>query len=474
MPTLLSRLRDRQPEPPPELSIVVVSYNMRREVPRTLRSLSIPYQRNIARSEYEIILVDNGSDEPWTQRDFGDLDADLRIVNLRNAAGSPAPAVNRGLREARGKLIGVLIDGARMVTPGLLDTSRRAARLYPRPVVATLGFHLGSDIQAVSISKGYSPEVEDRLLESTDWPEDGYRLFDISVLNASSAWGWFHPITESNALFMPASLWNELGGYAEEFRLPGGGLTNLDVYERALALSGTQLIVLLGEGNFHQVHGGVSSNSPQSRWDLWHEEYQRIRGRAYTVPKPRTVYFGPVEGASLGHLHHSIQIARQRTGHPAPASVELRSEARPLEVQLFWSRSRDMNFCEADSCTVRTPASEVRRTVSLELPAGLSPSVQFRLDLSNQPGLARIFGMQLVGGDGHTIWNWDGRAATLASALRHDLEILASSDCEGVVAHLQSDDPTLILPIPESELSPVVSGGVFKVDFSWMGTLYAG
>src|ERR1035438_414278 len=142
--------------PPPELSIVVVCYNMRREIPRTLRSLSVPYQRNMARADYETILVDNGSDQPWNEADFADLDLDLRIVNLRNAAGSPAPAVNRGLSEARGKLVGVLIDGARMVTPGLLDACRRAACLYPRTIVATLGFHLGFEHQAASIPKGYN------------------------------------------------------------------------------------------------------------------------------------------------------------------------------------------------------------------------------------------------------------------------------------------------------------------------------
>ena len=176
MPSFLSRLSHRPSAPQPELSIVVVAYNMRREILRTVRSLSIPYQRNIARKDYEIILLDNGSEQPATETDFADLDVDLRLVNLRNVTSSPVPAVNRGLQEARGELIGVWIYGARMVTPGLLDAGRRAARLYPRPIVATLGFHLGFEHQAVSVTKGYTREVEDRLLRSVDWPRDGYRL----------------------------------------------------------------------------------------------------------------------------------------------------------------------------------------------------------------------------------------------------------------------------------------------------------
>lgn len=369
MPSFLPSFH-RRPSTPPGLSVVVISYNMRREIPRTLRSLSVPYQKNIARTEYEIILVDNGSEQPWTARDFTDLDADLRIVNPRDISPSPAPAVNRGLREARGNLISVLIDGARMVTPGLLDAGRRAACLYPRPIVATLGFHLGFEHQAVSIPKGYNQEVEDRLLRSIEWPQDGYRLFEISVFNASCAWGWFRPIAESNALFMPAALWKELRGYDEAFRLAGGGLANLDLYERALALPDTQLIVLLGEGNFHQVHGGIASNSPKSGWDLWHEEYKRIRGRDYRVPDARAVYFGPVEGPGLGHLDHSIRTARQKTGDTAPAYIELLKKVllneTNLELELAFLSARDAArgrapYTEADFLDVACQGDRLER-----------------------------------------------------------------------------------------------------------------
>jgi hypothetical protein len=346
MSSFLSRIKRRPSADSPEISVVVVSYNMRREIPRTLQSLSVPYQRNIGSSEFEIVLVDNGSEQTWSEQDFADLDATIRIVNLGNATASPAPAVNRGLAEARGRLVGVLIDGARMVTPGLLDEARRAARLYPRPIVATLGFHLGFEHQSVNIAKGYDSEVENRLLASIGWPQDGYRLFGISVLNPSSAWGWFRPITESNALFLPAELWKELGGYDEAFRLPGGGLANLDVYKRALALPETQLVMLLGEGNFHQVHGGVSSNSPQSRWNLWHDEYKRIRGRDYEPPNARAVYFGNVDPAALRHLDISVRAARQGTGDTVSDYIELLKKAllneTNLELELAFLKARDM------------------------------------------------------------------------------------------------------------------------------------
>ena len=50
------------------------------------------------------------------------------------------------------------------------------------------------------------------------------------------------------------------------------------------------------------------------------------------------------------------------------------------------------------------------------------------------------------------MWEWDGVCATLCAAVRHDLEILAVPGSTEVLVHFLSDDPTLILPIPEGAL----------------------
>lgn len=310
---------------------------MRREIPRTLLSLSATYQRNIARDEYEILLVDNGSDSPWTLTDFDGIDADIRIINVPGATHSPAPAVNLGLRHARAPLAGVLVDGARMVTPGLLDACRRASLLYPRPVISTIGFHLGREHQSLSVPKGYTREVEDRLLDSIGWPRDGYRLFEVSVLNYACAGGWFNPMSECNALFMPATMWSELGGFDEAFQCPGGGLVNLDTYERALALPGAQSVVVLGEGNFHQVHGGVSSNSSTDRWPEFHEEYKRVRHRDYRVPAVSSSFFGIMPEVARRHF--------PKGPHPAADYIELLKRVllneTNLELEVAFLQARD-------------------------------------------------------------------------------------------------------------------------------------
>jgi cellulose synthase/poly-beta-1,6-N-acetylglucosamine synthase-like glycosyltransferase len=54
----------RSHQRPIDMSVVVVAYNMAREMLRTLLSLSASYQRDIHADDYEVIVVDNGSTPP--------------------------------------------------------------------------------------------------------------------------------------------------------------------------------------------------------------------------------------------------------------------------------------------------------------------------------------------------------------------------------------------------------------------------
>jgi glycosyltransferase involved in cell wall biosynthesis len=276
----------------PRLSLIVVAYDMSLQLARTLLSLSPAMQQRIAATDYELIVVDNGSPEPIVPATAEDCGVAVRWLRIDDAAASPAGAVNRGLRLAAAPVVGVMVDGARMASPGLLRHALAAARLADRPVIGTLGFHLGPDLQQRSIWNGYDEAAEEQLLLDAGWQRDGYRLFDISVFAASSAEGWFAPPAESNALFMPAEMWDELGGYDEGFRSAGGGYVNLDAFERACALPGAELIMLLGEGTFHQVHGGVSTNSRNPPAIAWQEEYERLRGRPFRKPAIRPTLLG--------------------------------------------------------------------------------------------------------------------------------------------------------------------------------------
>jgi hypothetical protein len=190
-------------------------------------------------------------------------------------------AINEGLALARAPLIGVWIDGARMASPGLVNACLAASKLHERPVIATLNYQLGPNVQRISCEQGYDQATEDGLLASIEWPKDGYRLFEISTPEMKG--GPTGAMLESNALFLPRVLWDELGGYDEQFSEPGGSLVNPDTLVRAVGLPDVQFIRILGEGTFHQVHGGLSTSSQKSAMNVVMDggrSYLRLRGKA--------------------------------------------------------------------------------------------------------------------------------------------------------------------------------------------------
>lgn len=262
----------------PDLSVVIASHEMARELPRTLRSLAAPCQYPAGR--LEVIVVDNGSATPPRAQDFAALGLDLRVLAVLAPTASPVAAVKLGLAEARGALVGVWIDGARLASPGLLAACAAAARLHPRPVVATLNYQLGPTRQYEASRTGYDQAAEDALLAGIAWPEDGYRLFAIATPELAA--GPAAPMLESNALFLPRAMWNELGGYDPDFAEPGGGVANPDTFIRACALPSAQLIRVLGEGTFHQFHGGLSTSTPERAIEVLRQGsrvYLRRRGK---------------------------------------------------------------------------------------------------------------------------------------------------------------------------------------------------
>jgi hypothetical protein len=195
-----------------------------------------------------------------------------------------------------------------MASPGLLSKALAASRVHERPVIGTIAFHLGPDVQMESIKCGYNQAVEDELLAGFGWEVDGYRLFTISAFAGSSAGGWFEVPAESNAFFMRAEHWRALGGWDEGFVTSGGGFANLDMWSRACADPRAELIMLLGEATFHQIHGGIATNNinPQPLQVVFHEEYMKLRGHAYERPTRRPLYFGALPESAKTSLKLSL------------------------------------------------------------------------------------------------------------------------------------------------------------------------
>ncbi len=292
------------------LSVVLISYNMARELPRTVLSLSPGMQRGMRADDYEVLVIENGSTEPIDEDACRRLLPNLVFCHMENPTPSPAPAINKGLKLARGDLVGVFIDGARIASPGILANALAAARLSSRPAIGTLAFHLGPRVQMESVREGYDREAEDALLSACRWEEDGYRLFDIAALAGSSRCGWFGCPAETNALFLTGRHWLEIGGYDERFVTPGGGLVNLDVWARLCADPSFSVVMLLGEATFHQVHGGIATNSLNPPQEAFHAEYESLRGRPFEAPSRALPLFGTPPQQALRWIAHSALLAQ--------------------------------------------------------------------------------------------------------------------------------------------------------------------
>ncbi|MDZ7782665.1 MAG: glycosyltransferase [Halioglobus sp.] len=267
-----------------KLTVLLVCHDMARELPRTLQSLSRDYQEGARELDYEVLLVDNGSPVPPDPASWEDIDVPVRLIRVEHATASPTPAINLGLAQARGEIICYMCDAAHLLTPGVFNIALAAYRGFDNPVVAIRYFYLGPDEQTISVSQGYDKQAEDELLERIDWPDDGYRLFEIGTPLRQGAMlvAWLNRIGETNCLFLRRSLFEELGGADERFDLPGGGFVNMDIYKRAAEAPGATLLQIIGEGSFHQLHGGITTNSQGGERDDTLESYRRnyreIRG----------------------------------------------------------------------------------------------------------------------------------------------------------------------------------------------------
>jgi len=289
------------------LSVVVNFFNNRREARNTLHSLSARYQRGAKDLDYEVIAVDNGSPEPLREEEVRAYGANFRHRFVRDAAVSPAAAINTACREAAGDQLMVIIDGAHILSPGVFDLAGRALNAFPSAFVATVPFHLGPKHQYDSVLEGYNQQVEDDVLDSLGWREDGYRLYSATAAFADASEGWFGKLYESGCFALRKADYLALGGFDERFQSPGGGLVNLDLFRRALSVDTLQYVVLLGEGTFHQFHGGVTTNAPRDRqpWASFEREYARIRGEPYRRVARRPLLLGSIPPEAMHVAQYS-------------------------------------------------------------------------------------------------------------------------------------------------------------------------
>jgi cephalosporin hydroxylase len=306
---------------PVDFSFIVNFYNMQREAERTLTSLTRAYQRNSEGIKYEVICVDNGSNPPLDENWIKSFGPEFRLVRPSKLLPSPCFAINEAAQQARGKHVVIVVDGAHVLTPGVMFEAKQAIKQHPKTVVAIRHWFIGGDQRWLSAA-GYTRELEDILFARARWPTDGYKLFEISTTMHENPNHWFDPIAESNCLFVPADLWRRMDGMDESFSEPGGGFCNLDLLRRAGAMADDGVTALLGEATFHQFHEGTTTNvtdaEKDSRVRTYAAKYRHMRGEEFAnIDTPQLRLRGRMQT-------YRCYSTRQRPLYQAPLGVTTR------------------------------------------------------------------------------------------------------------------------------------------------------
>ena len=279
------------------LSIIVGLYNMQRELERTLLTMSANYQ-GVNEDDYEIILVDNGSSSRSVEAELRAIAGNVRYRFVEDAGPSPTNAINAAVQESHGELITVVIDGARMFSPGLLRRTIQAFDIFDDPFVYAPSLHLGPQLQNDSSYGGYDQSVEDALLDTVPWQTNGYSLFSISNVDAVPE-RLLRPTFESNCFTVQRRSWDRVGGYDRGFvDSVAGGIANWELFARYMNESNIDPVLLVGEATFHQFHGGASTNQPRAGHPIrqWLEEHRDITGKHYEWPLYEPFLFGKMRG----------------------------------------------------------------------------------------------------------------------------------------------------------------------------------
>ncbi|MGB3620692.1 MAG: glycosyltransferase family A protein [Ketobacter sp.] len=306
----------------PKLSLIVIIYNMPDQAEKTLASLAVDYQRNVRTEDYEVLVMENNSGNNLGQERAIKHGSNFRYYLRHETEPTPIHAINFAVQESRADFIGIIIDGARMLTPGVVSYTIAALAIAEQPVICVPGYHLGAKLQQEAMQEGYDETHEQMLLDSIQWPSDGYRLFEISCFSGTSSGGYFKPLSESNCLCMSKQLYAEIGGCDKRFNETGGGQVNLDLYKRASERDNTTLIALIGEGSFHQFHGGITTGQMgEERIDTMRRhfaQYASIRGEAYIPPDKRPILFGAIADSTVPFIMNSANNAFHALQNEAP------------------------------------------------------------------------------------------------------------------------------------------------------------
>ena len=292
----------------PSLSIIVIAYDMVTQLEVTLTSLSASYQQGVDDKDYEVIVVENESSNTLPNRIIESLPHNFSYHRRLEPSQSPVHAINFALEKTRANTIGLIIDGAHAITPGVVKLALDAFKMSANSFVTVPSYHLGAGEQNKTCLQGHNQDVEKQLLKDIHWPHNGYKLFDIGTLCDANPRGFLAPIMESNCYFAPKELFDKIGGADSDFDLPGGGSINLHMTRLLGTHSEVEFYTLAGEGSFHQFHDGTTTS--ENRQSVVESHYNQLHskwGGKFEYLSRNPIILGNIAPEVLRHFDFSVQ-----------------------------------------------------------------------------------------------------------------------------------------------------------------------
>lgn len=296
------------------LSILVIVHKMPRQALNTVYSLSPAHQKNIS-SEYEIVVVENASSENISQKALFAISPGIRYFLREETSQSPAKAINFGLSKCRGSHVCLMIDGARMASPRIIEYANLALSASTHCLVAIPGYNIGPQQHHLNIQSSYGENEEIALLEKSRWKENGYRLFDISSIGDANSNGFMNPLLESNCFFSSTENFQRIGGANIEFDLPGGGSLNLHMFRQLGMLPDIQYFLIPGEGTFHQFHGGITTSQAADREIVLESHRKQLHSYwsgGFHSLRREPILIGSITSHAMRYLKYSSRKAHVR------------------------------------------------------------------------------------------------------------------------------------------------------------------
>ncbi len=325
----------RSSEAPRGITFIVAAYNIPRQIRRTLLTLTPGYQgfgndstdgtgdADVDVVDVQVIVVDNGSDTPLETSDLDDVVPGVELIRV-DGHPSPVFGLNKAIESARHDTIAMMIDGAHLLSPGVIRSTMEIRQLFENPVINVPQYLLGAEAQNLLPDDRPDPfETETADLAEMGWPEQGYSLFTYALKATEVADRNPFQWAETNCLITTREVLERCGGFDERFDEPGAGMANVEFFHRLTHDPDNQYVLLAGEGSFHQDHHGtttgVSVDVRKERVDRFHQRneelfgyrfpalcrspfvYGVVRNDAQTVPTISTSY-GIERGRVLANL----------------------------------------------------------------------------------------------------------------------------------------------------------------------------